>query len=342
MFDLEFFQFAIYFVFITSVIAYATLDGFDLGVGCLYLFAKTDRDRRLMLNAIGPVWDKNTTWIVVGGGVLFAGFPKVFGCLMSGFYTPMMCLIFGFMLRGAAVEFRSKQPQKSWRRIWDISFFGASLLLAATFGLLLGNLIEGIPIDQKGYILGGVAEVVTPYPLLVMCFALSLFMMHGSIYLLMKLDGSFQNAIRKWVNILIGIFLVFWVLTTAATFHYNRHMINPILEKPVLMIFPLLSLFSIGLIPYTISRKWDGWAFIASCFSIVFLLALFAIGTFPYLAYSTLDPANSMTLFNSSVSKTALVVLTIVSLTGVPLSIFYGAYLYRTFRGKVRLDSQSY
>lgn len=338
----EFFQIFIYMVFSLAVIAYATLDGFDLGVGCLHLFARTDHERRLMLNAIGPVWDGNTTWIVVGGGVLFAGFPKVFGIIMSGFYTPVMCIIFGFMLRGAAVEFRSKHNGVRWRKLWDFSFFFASLLLASVFGMLLGHLVEGLPLDAHGRIEGGFSSLIKPYPMIIMFFALSLFMMHGSIFLLMKLEGEFHDRLRVWVKRLVSLFIIFWIIASLATFIMNPHMVDPILAHPWLWIFAVLSLASISAIPYMVATERDGTAFICSSLSIILLLVLFVIGTFPYLLRSTLDPAYSLTLFNSSVTKTALMVLTLVSMTGFPLSFLYGTYLYKAFRGKVRLDSHSY
>lgn len=341
MLSLDLLQHLVYFVFISAVIAYATLDGFDLGVGCLHLFARTDYERRLMLNAIGPVWDGNTTWIVIGGGVLFAGFPKAFGILMSGFYTPMMMLIFAFMLRGAAVEFRSKMGKTSWRRTWDFCFFFASALLTMVFGLLLGNLIVGIPLTSEG-IIGGLPALLKPYPILVAFFAASLLLMHASIYLLMKLDGPFHERVRGWTNRLILLFLLFWIATTAATFIYNPHMIQPFLTRPWLGIFALLNLATISIIPLAVRKKYDGTAFIASCLCIVFLLILFEIGNYPYIARSSLDAAASLTFANSSVSHTALLVLSIVALSGLPLGAFYGTYIYRTFRGKVRLDSLSY
>ena len=339
--SLDLLQHLVYFVFIIAVVAYATLDGFDLGVGCLHLFARSDYERRLMLNAIGPVWDGNTTWIVIGGGVLFAGFPRAFGTILSGFYTPMMLLIFAFMLRGAAVEFRSKIVSASWRRVWDSCFFFASALLTIVFGLLLGNLIVGVPLTSQG-IVGGMEVLLKPYPILVAFFAASLFLMHASIYLLMKLEGPFHNRVRGWANRLILIFLLFWIATTAATFIYNRHMIQPFLAYPWLGIFALLNLASICAIPLAVRKKYDGTAFIASCLCIVFLLILFEIGNYPYIARSSLDPAASLTFANSSVSHTALLVLTIVALSGLPLGAFYATYIYRTFRGKVRLDSLSY
>lgn len=335
-------QLILYLVFGFSIIAYTTLDGFDLGVGCLHLFAKGDNERRLMLNAIGPVWDGNTTWIVVGSGILFAGFPKVFSTVMSGLYTPVMLLLFAFMLRGAAVEFRSKKHENGWRKTWDFCFFFASLLLALNLGLILGNAIQGLPFNGKGFFEGDLHTLLRPYPILISLFTLSIFTMHGSLYLLMKTEGELQERIRKRVKWLVAAFLLFWLLATAGTLRYQPHMTKPFLSYPWLAIFALLSLGSIGAILHFITQKKGTLAFFASCLSIFFLLVLFAIGTFPYFVISSIDPNYSLTLFNSSATETALWVLVIVAAAGLPLAFFYGTYLYKVFRGKVKLDHMSY
>jgi cytochrome bd ubiquinol oxidase subunit II len=339
----EILQILVYIVFVFSIVAYATLDGFDLGVGSLHLLAKGDNERRLMINAIGPVWDGNTTWIVIGAGVLFAGFPKVFSTIMSGFYTLIMILLFAFMLRGAAIEFRSKQENKRWRSIWDYCFFFASLLLALDVGVILGNLIQGVPINLQGELQGGLDVLIRPYPLVIALFSLSIFLMHGSIYLLMKTEGAIHKRIRGWVKRLIVVFLIMWVVATICTFMYNKHMIRPLMQHPVLSIFALLSLLSIAAIPRAVYKKQDGWAFLFSCCCIFFLLVLFGIGTFPNIVYSTIDPEqNTLTLFNSSVTRKALIVLVIVAFSGTPLAIFYGSYIHKVFKGKVKLDHMSY
>ncbi len=339
---MEILQLLVYAVFAFSLVAYATLDGFDLGVGCLHLFSKGDKERRLLINAIGPVWDGNTTWIVIGGGILFAGFPKVFANMMAGLYTPVMIFLFGIMLRGAAVEFRSKKPDALWRSIWDYAFFFASVLLALDISIVLGNLIQGFPLNAKGEFQGSLELLLTPYPLLIGFFGLATFMMHGSIYLLMKTEGVLQERLRHWANRLISLFLVFWIAATVCTFLYQPHMIVPFFETPWLILIPLLSISFILAVPRSINRKRPGWAFVFSCLSIVFLLALFVIGTFPALLPSSIDPSQSLSLFNASSSYTTLFVLTLIALTGAPLSFFYFSYVYRVFRGKVSLDPMSY
>lgn len=340
---LYFAQFIMYAVFMFSIVAYTVLDGFDLGVGCLHLFSKGDEERRLMINSIGPVWDGNSTWIVIGGGVLFAAFPKAFSILAPNLYTPFMLLLFGFMLRAASIEFRSKGHQKWWTRLWDRGFFFASFVLAFIVGLFLGNLIQGLPIDNQGVLVGGIMDLVTPYPLLIAVMGISCFMMHGSIYLLMKTEGAFHDKVRTWCHRSIIFFLITWILGTLATFFTQPRMTQPFLHHPIVAIFPLLSLVSIFMILKMIRQKKDGMAFLFSCLSIFFLLVLFVIGTFPYLTYSTLDPVqNSLTFMNSSVSELSLWIMVGVTLTGAPLSFFYFPYIYRVFKGKVILDTHSY
>ncbi len=335
-------QLTMYAVFIFSIIAYTTLDGFDLGVGCLHLFAKGNEERRLMINAIGPVWDGNSTWIVIGGGVLFAAFPKAFSTLAPNLYTPFMLMLFGFMLRAASIEFRSKGHQKWWTSLWDRGFFFASLVLALMVGVLLGNLIQGLPLNAQGVLEGGLPALLTPYPLLIALLGIACFTMHGALYLLMKTEGAFHNKVRRWAHIAIGAFLTLWIITTIATFIQHPHMIGPFFDYPIVAVFPFLSFSAIILILVMIRKRNYGYAFLCSCLSIFFLLALFAIGTFPNIAYSTLSPANSLTFMNSAASELALWIMVGVTLTGAPLSFFYFPYVYRVFKGKIVLDSHSY
>jgi cytochrome d ubiquinol oxidase subunit II len=336
-------QFIMYAVFMFSIVAYTVLDGFDLGVGCLHLFSKGDQERRLMINAIGPVWDGNSTWIVIGGGVLFGAFPKAFSTLAPNLYTGFMLLMFGFMLRAASIEFRSKGRQAWWTKLWDTGFFFASLILTVVVGLFLGNLIKGMPLDDEGVLDGGLMALVTPYTLIIALLGVACFVMHGSIYLLMKTAGAFHNKVRKWAHRSIAFFILAWIAATIATFAIHPHMIEPFHHHPIIGIFPLLSLGSIGMMIWKIRLKQDGQTFLYSCLTILFLLLLFVIGTFPNIAYSTINPdVNSLTFMNSSVSEFALWILVGVALTGAPLSFFYFPYIYRVFKGKVKLDSHSY
>jgi cytochrome d ubiquinol oxidase subunit II len=158
---------------------YAMLDGFDLGVGALHLFTRTDEERRVMLNAIGPVWDGNEVWLVTGGGALFAAFPNVYATVFSGFYLAFVLLLVALIFRAVAIEFRSKQPMRWWRQMWDVGFGAGSILSSLLIGVAVGNIAWGVPIDARGEFAGTFLGLLGPYPLLVGVTTLALFMMHG-------------------------------------------------------------------------------------------------------------------------------------------------------------------
>ncbi len=335
-------QTAWYLVMGVSVLMYTVLDGFDLGVGALHLCAKTDEQRRIFLNAIGPVWDGNEVWIVIVMGGLFAGFPNAYATVFSGFYTLLMFLIAGLMFRAAAIEFRSKTASSSWRQIWDAIFCVSSVLVSFVIGVILGNLILGVPIDANQDFVGTFADFFRPYAVLVGLFAMALFAMHGAIYLYMKTDGQAHATVRRWINPAIAVFVFFFVVTSIVTLIYLPDMFQPHINQPFLWLLPLFALAAIANIPIQVRKDRGGWAFASSCVSIFLLLCLFHIGTFPYIVHSTVDPAYSLTIYNSASSPKTLGILLIVVALGVPLVLAYGFWIYRIFRGKVRLDSSSY
>lgn len=332
-----------YAVIVASILFYTILDGFDLGVGSLHLFAKGDQERRLFLNAIGPFWDGNEVWIVIIIGGLFAGFPNAYATLFSGFYTLLMMFIAGLMFRAVAIEFRSKNPSPLWRATWDVAFCVSSILLAFVLGVILGNLIVGIPIDSEQNYLGGFADLWTPYPILIGVTAVSLFTMHGATYLSMKLEGEAHDHLIRWIKPAILFFLTCYIATTAFTVVYMPHMVERFLEMPLFALLPLFSLLAIVNIPIQVKRSNEGWAFLSSCASISLLFLLFVFGTFPMLLPSTLNPkTHSLTIYNAASSPATLKVLLLVVAIGIPLVLAYGAWIYRTFRGKVQLEHTSY
>lgn len=332
-----------YLVVIAAIIFYAVLDGFDLGVGCLHLFAKKDEERRIILNSIGPVWDGNEVWLVIVGGALFAGFPNVFATVFSAFYDFVMLLLCGLIFRAVSIEFRSKHESKTWRKNWDVVFSIASFIIAFGIGLVLGNVIIGIPLDQNQDFVGTFTGFLGFYPLLFGLTTVSLFTMHGAIYLVMKTEGAFHNRVRRWVNRCIVSFLVCYVAISIATFIVAPYMLQHMHDNPWLFVVPLAALLAILNIPRQISKHNDGWAFLFSCFSIALLLGLFAIGSYPTLVRSSINPEQySLVIANSSSSELTLKVLLIIVAIGIPLVLAYGTYIYRLFRGKVKLDSHSY
>lgn len=332
-----------YIVLGVASIMYCVLDGFDIGVGALHLFARTDEQRRIFLNAIGPVWDGNEVWIVIMMGGLFAGFPNAYATIFSGFYTLLMFLIAGLMFRACAIEFRSKRESKRWRSCWDVVFSIASIVVGFVIGLVLGNMIEGIALNSSQDYIGTFWDFFKPYSVIVAITSVALFAMHGTIYLTMKTEGATHEVVRKWINGSIIVFIFCYILTTGATIFHMPHMLDRFYEMPYLFAIPVLAFLAIFNIPRLVSKGKDGWAFINSSLSIIFLLIIFAIGTFPYIVRSTIEPlAHSLTIYNTASSERTLINLLIVVAIGVPLVLAYGGWVYRIFRGKVKLDHLSY
>ena len=338
-----FFQFLWYLVIGFSVVCYTVLDGFDLGVGCLHLFAKGDQQRRFMLNAIGPVWDGNEVWLVIVFGGMFVGFPPVYASICSAFYNLMMILLAGLMIRAVSIEFRSKQSAPSWRFFWDAMFSVASYVIAFLIGVILGNLIVGIPIDSQGEFLGSFQGQFTPYTVLVGLMGISVFAMHGTIYMLMKTEGEMHEQVRRWVAPTIAIFIVLYLITTFATLMFKGHMLDLMRKFPYLFGVGVLTFLMILCVLFFVHKKRDGTAFIFSSLSIAFLIALFGLGTYPFMIRSSLSSGEEgLTLFNSATTLATLKVVLIVALIGLPLVLTYGCWVYRIFRGKVILDEASY
>jgi len=332
-----------YSVIVLSMICYAVLDGFDLGVGILHLFTKKDEERRIFLNAIGPVWDGNEVWLVIVVGALFAGFPDVYATILTTFYIPTMLFLVGLITRAVSIEFRSKRDSPLWRRTWDVSFALGSLGIAFGVGVALGNIIQGIPLNSSHVFVGTFRDFISPYAILIGTTTVALFTMHGAIYLVMKTEGELHDKIKKWVPLPILFFIYSYAMTTYSTLYDKPYMIAHMLEYPFLLIVPLLGLAAIIAVPFLMKRGRDGLAFISSCLSIVFLLSLASIGTFPYMVRSTIDPLNnSLIIFNSASSQLTLKILMVIVAIGVPIVLGYGFYIYRLFRGKVQLDDHSY
>lgn len=336
-------EFGWFTIFVILTIGYAILDGFDLGVGMLHLFATEDRERRLMLNSIGPVWDGNEVWLVTAGGALFAGFPDIYATMLSAFYMPVMILLFGLILRAVAIEFRSKQPMKWWRWVWDIAFFSGSLLIALMLGMVIGNLIAGIPLNEQKEFIGTIETILNPYAFLVGLLTISLFAMHGSIYILMKTEGQFHEKMRNRTNPCIIFFIIVYAVTTMATLIYMPHMVRAFHDRPIFFLVAVINLLLVANIPREIYHGRDVRAFASSCLNILCLLTLYAIGTYPQVIRSVQDSEHlSLTIYNSASSKLTLEVLFLIALIGIPLVLAYTTAIYYIFRGKVKLDPHSY
>jgi cytochrome bd ubiquinol oxidase subunit II len=332
-----------YMVIMVAVAFYAMLDGFDLGVGMLHLGSKRDHDRRIFLNAIGPVWDGNEVWLVVSLGALLSGFPLAYAAILSSLYIPVTLLIFVLIFRAIAIEFRSKVESHVWRKTWDFLFFISSMGISFGVGALIGNFIEGVPIGPDYSFKGEtLALFLRPYPILVGFFTITLFLLHGALFLEMKTEGKLREFIRRWVNPIYVLFFLTYIVLTGVSIKFQDHIFSQFQSYPSLFVIPVLNLLVILNIPRMVAKEKYGWAFINSCANIFLLMTLYATGMFPYLLKSSIDPAYSITIFNASASLKTLQVLTIVAVIGLPLVAAYMTWVYYIFRGRVTLDSHSY
>lgn len=332
-----------YLVVVILMIGYSILDGFDLGVGILHFFVRGEHHRRIMINTIGPVWDGNGVWLVTFCGALFAGFPIIYATLFSTFYIPLMAVLFCIMCRAIAIEFRSKQESRVWRFFWDMVFGLSSLGMAWWLGWMVGEVVMGLPLNENfepAY--GGVAAVKW-YSALVGVLAVSLFMVHGCLYALMKTEGELHDRLKHWVKPTLVFFIFMYIVVTIATLVYYPHMVESMKHKPYLFAIAFLAVIAIINILHQVHKNRDGWAFLSSSATILLLIAVYAIGMFPTILRSSIEPeTRSLTAYNGGASEQTLAYLLIIVVIGMPLVVSYFAGVYRVFRGKVKIDHMSY
>lgn len=334
----------IWFVlFVVIISGYLILDGFDIGVGILHLFAaKTDEERRISLNSIGPIWDGNEVWLVLGGGVLFAAFPIVYASLFSGFYAAMMLVLLFLILRTVAIEFRSKRESGGWRSLWDWVFFLASALLALLFGVAFGNILSGVPINQQGNItINSVLDLLHPFALLMGVTTIALLALHGAVYLNLKTTGAPQARVQKWIPLLMGAFAVLAAIVVAWMF-MNQFPSAMVYLQGWPLILPIIAAFAFAGIFIMLRRRVEFWAFVCSAAFIAFALYSLGVGLFPNLLISTTNPQYNLTIYNAASQDNTLTVMLIIALIGMPFVLIYSAGVYYIFRGKVRLSPHSY
>lgn len=322
---------------------YAILDGFDFGAGAFHLFFKKEESRRIALNAVGPVWDGNEVWLVIGGGALFAGFPVVYATLFSAMYVPFMLFLLFIIFRAISIEFRSKEPMRWWRQMWDVSYSISSIMLAFLLGVVLGNVLQGIAIGPDYVYQGaGFFEFLNLYSILVGLTSLTLFMSHGAIYLLLKTEGKLYKQLLELQKYAMIFFIVTFSITTLYTLLYIPHLSDDFRSNQFLFLLPVLAFLSIANLPRLASQRKFLQAFIFSSLTISFLLILSAIELYPNILLSTVDPAYNIDVYNAASSqKTLEIMMTIVAI-GAPLVAGYTIFVYKTFSGKVKLDEASY
>lgn len=322
---------------------YAILDGFDFGAGAWHLFFKKEESRRIALNAVGPVWDGNEVWLVIGGGALFAGFPVVYATLFSSLYIPFMLFLMFIIFRAISIEFRGKEKMKWWRKTWDIGYSVSSIMLAFLLGVVLGNVLQGIAIvENYDYVGTGFFEFLNPYALMTGITTLALFMTHGAIYLLLKTEGRLYAKLRLLLKRGMIFFIVSFSITTLYTLLYIPHLSDAFKSSPVMFLIPLATFLCIANVPRLASKKKYGWAFFFSSATISFLLILVAIELYPVLLFSSVDPAYSIDIYEAASSPKSMGIMLLIVAIGTPLVLGYTFFVYKTFSGKVKLDETSY
>jgi cytochrome d ubiquinol oxidase subunit II len=334
----------IWFILLGALLAgYAVLDGFDLGVGILHPLARTDHERRVFLNAIGPIWDGNEVWLVVFGGALFAAFPEAYATIFSGFYVAFMLLLFALIFRAVLIEFRSKVHSAGWRRAWDAGFFVSSLVASLVYGIGVGNAMVGIPLDERGVYAGGFLNLLKPYPLLLGVLTAAMFAMHGALYLSLKVPhGPLHDRVGEWVWHTWGIFLVLYILATEYTLAAVPRVAANFNRAPWAVAVVVANVLAIANIPRSLYSKAPGRAFLSSCATIVALVSLFSLALWPNLETANNDPSHSLTIYSAASSEKTLGIMLTIALIGMPMVQTYTGIVYWTFRRRVEIGEHSY
>jgi cytochrome bd ubiquinol oxidase subunit II len=338
----------LWFGLVAAMIAlYVVLDGFDLGAGVIHLWvARNEAERRTVLATIGPVWDGNEVWLIAGGGTLYFAFPALYSSSFSGFYLPLMMVLWLLILRGIAIEFRNHLQSLVWQPLWDNVFAGASGLLAIFFGAALGNVVRGVPLDRSGefflplwtdFAAGKNSGILDWYTLLVAVAALLALTVHGALWVALKTEGDVHRRARFAVKRLWWGVAASVIVITLASFHVQPHLRESYSQRPWGYVFPLLAL--IGLVGM---RLLDGYregldAFLCSCLFLLAMLVSVAFGLYPDVLPSNGDPALSLTVANTAAAPYGLRVGLYWFIPGILLTTGYFVYTYRSFAGKVEI-----
>ncbi len=319
-------------------IGFFILEGFDYGVGILLPFlGKDDRQRRQIINTIGPFWDGNEVWLLTAGGATFAAFPHWYATLFSGFYLALLLILLALILRGVAFEFRSKDESPLWRSLWDWAVFVGSAIPALLFGVAFGNLVRGVPIDAHMQYVGTFFDLLNPYALVAGLASLITFTLHGAIFLSLRTDGEVQSAAesaaqRLWLPTVI-VLIALWVYTYFATDILERLGIDP-------GVVPLIGMIAMLGTGYMLRRGRAGWAFAGTVTSIAAAVITMFIILYPRVMISSLNPEWSLTIYNASSSPYTLRLMAIIAVIFVPIVLAYQAWTYWVFRHRVTSEQR--
>ncbi len=349
------------------LIGFAIMDGFDLGVATLLPFvARTDVERRVAINTIGPVWDGNQVWLILGGGAIFAAWPAIYAASFSGFYVAMFLVLASLILRPVGFEFRNKMPNGGWRTFWDFALFAGGLVPSLVFGVAFGNVLQGVPFridaDMRVFYEGsGLFELLNPFGLLAGLVSVAMLSTHGAVYLTVKAEGPVRDRAAVWVGwgalatvalfVLAGVWVALgiegYVVTSAvATGGPSNPMLKDVAVRsgawlvnygthPWTLAAPLLGivgpLAAAGLV--RIGRA--GLAFVFSGVGILGVISTAGVSMFPFLMPSSIDPRASLTVWDASSSRLTLFVMLIATLIFLPVVLAYTGFAFRIMRGAV-------
>ena len=339
----------VWFCLIAIMIAmYVVLDGFDLGAGAIHLWvARNEQERQVVIRSIGPVWDGNEVWLLAAGGTLYFAFPALYASSFSGFYLPLMIVLWLLILRGIAVEFRGHLTSVVWLKFWDVVFAGSSLLLAVFYGAALGNVVRGVPLNDQGnffealwtnFRLGPDAGILDWYTLIVGVAALVTLILHGALWVALKTEGlvrdrSFHLARRTWWAV-----LALTIVLTAITFKVQPQVPANLAARPWGYLFPILAIAGLAGIAWFIRRRDELKGFLASCAYIVGMLTSVVFGLYPLVLPASTISAYSLTVDNAKAGDYGLRIGLAWWIVGMLLVTCYTVYVYRTFAGKVKAE----
>jgi cytochrome d ubiquinol oxidase subunit II len=328
----------IWFVVLAFMMAgYAVLDGFDLGVGTLHLVIGRDtRERARLIDAIGPVWNGNEVWLLAVGGSLVAAFPHVYAASFSGFYLALMIVLWLLLLRGLGIEFRHQIDHDMWKHAWDVAFSLSSGLLALLFGVALGNVLRGVPLDETGEFQGTFALLLNPFALLGGILSVTVLSMHGAAWIALKTDAEIQRRARRWGSALWWAVVFLLAAMVAASFLVRPDFPRNFGTHPWLIVFPLVTIAAAGAVKYCQRRDDDLRVFLASAATIAGVIACVAAGLYPTLLPALAgSPHPGLNIYNAASPEGSLRIALGVYLFGMTLVLIYLINIYRVWRGKV-------
>lgn len=342
----------LWFVIVAVMLtAYVVLDGFDLGAGIIYLVvARSDPERRAVLRSIGPVWDGNEVWLLAAGGTLYFAFPQLYASSFSGFYLPLMMVLWLLMLRAAGIEFRAYLPSPVWKGFFDVMFSLASALLAIFFGAALGNVIRGVPLGADGYFfeplwtnwrLGPHPGILDWYTVLAGLVALSALTVHGALYVTIKTDEAVTLRARGIAVMMWPVLFFLTIVSLVATYFVRPMVMDNYRAHPIGILIPIVVFGSLGAMVWAGPKGKDKLAFLASGLYIAGMLVGAAFALYP-MVLPARDPAYSLTIYNTAAGRHGLTVGVAWWTLGIVLALAYFFFIYRMFKGKVHVEGEGY